>query len=91
MRNGGHRSAVRNGLVTVGSCGAAGGPGVEPTRTGSEVRRWRPVADGLARDARVALGWGGRGHLVASPYLPLPVRRRLLRLAGVELGLQSVS
>ncbi len=80
------RSALRNSPVMVASHEAAGGPGVEPVRPASDSRRWLPLVEGLALDARIALGWAGRGHLVTSPYLPLLVRRGLLRLAGVEIG-----
>ena len=62
------------------------GPGVEPFPAGPTADRWRSLAQSLLLDARLALGWAGRGHLATSPYFPLLVRRRVLRLSGVDMG-----
>lgn len=74
------------GQTPVAATEHPGGPGVEPMGSGGDLRRWRPFLNDLAFDARLALGWAARGPAVTSPYLPLVVRQRLLRLAGVELG-----
>jgi maltose O-acetyltransferase len=62
---------------------SAGVPPLSP----EALSRPRAAAVGaLPDDARLALRWLRRGHLVTSPLLPLAVRRALLRLGGVQLG-----
>lgn len=46
----------------------------------------RAAIAALAPNARQALRWLRRGHLVTSPLLPLVARRTLLRLGGVRFG-----
>lgn len=62
------------------------GPGVEPAPGGGSSRNGQDVMAGLALELRVALGWAGRCGLATSPYLPMVVRRYLLRRMGIQVG-----
>ena len=60
--------------------------GVPPLSDEQLHHRYGAALGALPTDARTALDWLRRGHLVTSPLLPLAVRRALLRLGGVKLG-----
>lgn len=58
-----------------------------PPLTPEQLSHRRGAAVGaLSDDARRAVAWLRRGHLVTTPLLPLAARRALLRLGGVRLG-----
>jgi maltose O-acetyltransferase len=58
-----------------------------PPLTSEQLRHRHGAAIGsLPDDTRRALRWLRRGYLVTSPFLPLALRRTLLRLGGVKLG-----
>jgi maltose O-acetyltransferase len=58
-----------------------------PPLSDAQLARPRAAALGtLPDDARGALRWLRRGHVVTSPLLPLALRRGLLRRGGVRIG-----
>jgi maltose O-acetyltransferase len=62
-------------------------PSGVPPLSAAQLRHRPGAAIGaMPDDARRAIRWLRRGHLVTSPLLPLAVRRLLLRLGGVRLG-----
>ncbi len=62
-------------------------PAGVPPLSAAQLARPRAAALGtLPDDARGALRWLRRGHLVTSPLLPLALRRGLLRWGGVRIG-----
>jgi maltose O-acetyltransferase len=60
--------------------------GVPPLSDEQLRTRYRAAIGALRDDARQALGWLRRG-LATSPLLPLAIRRTLLRVGGVRLGM----
>jgi maltose O-acetyltransferase len=59
--------------------------GVEGIPRQRLARQWRPIVASLGLDAQLAARWGRRGPIATSPFLPLIVRRRMLRLAGIDV------
>ena len=60
--------------------------GVPPLTEGQLRRRHLAALGALPADVRCGLRWLRHGYLATSPFLPLAVRRALLRLGGVKLG-----
>ena len=60
--------------------------GIRPVPAEQLRRRYRGAVAALPADARQALRWLRRGHLVTSPLIPLAARRMLLRAGGVRIG-----
>jgi maltose O-acetyltransferase len=60
--------------------------GVPPLTAAQLSTRHRAAIGALPDDTRFALGWLRHGYLATTPYLPLLVRRWLLRLGGIEIG-----
>ncbi len=60
--------------------------GVPPLSPEQLRTRRRAAVGALPDDARFALGWLRRGYLATSPFLPLAIRRMLLRRGGVRIG-----
>lgn len=61
-------------------------PGVRPISDREVTHPKRAAVAALRPNAGQALRWLRRGHLTTSVFLPLVVRRTLLRLGGVRLG-----
>jgi maltose O-acetyltransferase len=59
--------------------------GVQPLSDEQVRHRYGAAVGAVPDDARAAVRWLRRGHLVTSPLLPLALRRSLLRLGGVKL------
>jgi len=61
-------------------------PGVRPIPVREVTHPKRAAVSQLPQNAVQALRWLARGHPATSMFLPLAVRRTLLRLGGVRLG-----
>jgi maltose O-acetyltransferase len=61
-------------------------PGVRPISVREVTHPKRAAVAALRSNAHQALRWTLRGHPATSMFLPLAVRRTLLRLGGVRLG-----